>query len=574
MSGRAAKYRKLTPLEHVTTRPGMYVGSVVPAESPPLWLADVTEAGVTLRLATVEYVPALFKLFDEVVANALDASVKDASVKHIAVTLAPRTLGVRNDGRGIPVEVHEATGLYVPQLIFSELHAGENFDDDADEARLVAGQNGLGVKLCNIFSSAFRVSVRDAQTGSTWECAWAEGMAKMATPKLTQRNKAVEGFVDVSFDPQPLMLQPSGDVSAGVRALLSRRALDVALAARPGVRVSINGVKLPNMTLKRYAQLYVGGDAFLALDEQPNWRVAIAAAGEPRVTVGIVNGVSAAGSHVEHVERRLYAALAEAIKGRRDAKGVDLKPAAFRGAFSLFVVASVDKPMFDSQVKERCVSFDARGTVAYAPSDAFVKKVAASDALAALLETERAKQDKKAASKTDGRMTSTVRVPKLVDATWSGTARSGQCSLILTEGDSARSFAIAGLDALGRERYGVWPLKGKPINARECNAKQLADNEEMTHLKTILGLRAGEAHANGAGLRYGSVLVLTDADSGAHARAHAHRSDIRSQTAPTSAAWCSTCCTPSGRYSLSAALSRCCRRPWCAPPRVRRCATL
>ena len=267
-------------------------------------------------------------------------------------------------------------------------------------------------------------------------------MTRMATPKLSLRDKAVGGYVDVSFDPLPLMLQPSGEVSADVQALLARRALDVALAARPGVRVSVNGVKLPDMTLKRYAQLYAGPDAFLALDESPGWRVALAA-GEPRVTVGLVNGVSAAGAHVEHAERRLYAALGEAVKGRRDAKGVELKPAAFRSAFSLFVVASVDKPMFDSQVKERCVSFDARGTAAYTPSEAFIKKVAGSDALAALLEAERAKQDKRAASKTDGRKTATVNVPKLMDAAWAGTARSAECTLILTEG--VRRHARGGL---------------------------------------------------------------------------------------------------------------------------------
>lgn len=161
------------------------------------------------------------------------------------------------------------------------------------------------------------------------------------------------------------------------------------------------------------------------------------------------------------------------------------------------------------------MSYDSRGSATYTPSEAFVKKLVGSDAVAEMVAAERAKADKKAASKTDGRMTITVNVPKLVDAAWAGTAKSNQCFLILTEGDSARTFAISGLDSLGRERYGVWPLKGKPLNARECSAKQLSENDEMNHLKTILGLRSGETHAAGVGLRYGGIVILTDADAGA-----------------------------------------------------------
>jgi DNA topoisomerase II len=358
------------------------------------------------------------------------------------------------------------------------------------------------------------VSVRDARTGSTYDQTWREQMTRRTDPKVRIRAKPVAGFVDVAFSPVPAL----GALTEDVRGLMAKRALDVALAARPGVRVDVNDARLPDMTLKRYVQLLIGEDAFLALDESGPWKVALAATDAPCV-VGLVNGVTSTGAHVDHVERRLFPALAAALKSKRDFKSFDLKPAMVRARFAFFVVATVDKPAWDSQTKERCVSFNARGTADYAPSEAFLKKLAACETVAEMVQAELSKADKRVAAKSDGRMASTVRVPKLVDATWAGTARSKQCLLILTEGDSARTFAIAGLDALGRERYGVWPLKGKPINARECSAKQLADNEEMTHLKTILGLRAGEAHAGGANLRYGGVVILTDADAdGSHIR--------------------------------------------------------
>lgn len=540
MEDRSAKYRKLSALEHVTTRPGMYIGSVEPATAQR-WVCDVGEDLLAVRLVTVECVPALLKLFDEVATNALDASTRDDTLKNIYFTLGERTLTVRNDGAGITVEVrgppdaraarlrsaltplpqvHAASGLSVPQLVFGELHAGENFES-SEESRTVAGQNGLGVKLANIFSRRIEVRIRDAQTGSTWEGVWSEGMTKMATPKVMVRDKPAKGYVEVSFQPIPEFLLPGEDaMGADVQALLAKRALEIALAARPGVRVHINGIKLPDVTLKRFVQLFVGPDAFLAVDDQPGWRVALAAPPPPGgpLLQGLVNGVSATGAHVDHALGRVHAALVAAIAGKRDFKDYELKPAQLRACFAVFVIASgVNKPAFNSQSKDCCVSYDRAGTPGYTPSEAFIKKLAGSEALAALAAGERAKADKRAASKTDGRKTATVNVPKLIDAGWAGGARSGQCTLILTEGDSAKAFAVAGLAVLGHDKWGVFPLKGKLLNCREANAKQLSENAEIKNIKAILGLRAGSEHAGGDGLRYGSVLALTDADvDGAH----------------------------------------------------------
>lgn len=70
-----------------------------------------------------------------------------------------------------------------------------------------------------------------------------------------------------------------------------------------------------------------------------------------------------------------------------------------------------------------------------------------------------------------------MNVPKLVDAVWAGTAKSSQTALMLTEGDSAASFARAGLAVLGHDKWGVFPLKGKLLNTREAKADQLLNNE-------------------------------------------------------------------------------------------------
>jgi DNA topoisomerase-2 len=172
---------------------------------------------------------------------------------------------------------------------------------------------------------------------------------------------------------------------------------------------------------------------------------------------------------------------------------------------------------FNSQTKENCTG--GNYMTIYRPSELFVKKVLASEIVGEAANAEKTRAAREMAKKTDGKKTATVSVEKLQDAGWAGTARSGQTSLILTEGDSARSFAIAGLPKLGFEKYGVFPLRGKLLNVREASAKQLTDNAEITSLKKILALKEGATHEDGDGLRYGSIIILTDSDSdGSHIR--------------------------------------------------------
>jgi DNA topoisomerase-2 len=148
----------------------MYVGSTE-TEELPSWVLRFTEAGeLRLERETVNVSPALYKVYDEVITNALDASVKDASVKSIKINITPTEICCKNDGEGIPVEIHpEFPGTYVPTLVFGHLLTSTNYDDTEEGAAAVAGTNGLGVKLANIFSSRFSISVADAKTGMTLE---------------------------------------------------------------------------------------------------------------------------------------------------------------------------------------------------------------------------------------------------------------------------------------------------------------------------------------------------------------------------------------------------------------------
>ena len=120
--------------------------------------------------------------------------------------------------------------------------------------------------------------------------------------------------------------------------------------------------------------------------------------------------------------------------------------------------------------------------------------------------------------KTDGTKTSRISgISKLDDANCAGTRESQKCTLILTEGDSAKALAVSGLGVVGRDYFGVFPLRGKLLNVREASPKQVMENQEITHIKQILGLQTGKIYETTSSLRYGHLMIMTDQDhDGSH----------------------------------------------------------
>jgi len=141
-------------------------------------------------------------------------------------------------------------------------------------------------------------------------------------------------------------------------------------------------------------------------------------------------------------------------------------------------------------------------------------KTGIADELTALSKFKEMKELKK----TDGTRKSKITgIPKLDDANKAGTAQSGKCTLIVTEGDSAKTLAVAGLSVVGRDHYGVFPLRGKCKNVRDVSVSQLTSNQEFNDLKKILGLQQGKEYTDVSELRYGRLMIMTDADNdGSH----------------------------------------------------------
>ena len=554
--GVAATYRKLDHREHVMMRPGMYVGSM-DVERCDAWVHDAQEGRMVKR--EVAYVPALLKVFDEVLMNAVDHSVRlktqkeppQHHVRKIQVTIdrATGVIEVTNDGDGIAVEMHPEHGCYVPELIFGHLLTSANYDDDAAapvggqeegggdpvpasasasaSGRIIGGQNGIGAKACNIFSSWFELDLVDHARRLHYTQRFEANMSR-ALPAKVRSSGAKKPYTTVRFLPDYARFAGcAGGLNDDMHALMVRRVYDATAVTGADVAVWLDGAKLDAKSFERYVDMYLGGRgeagrAYEAVCE--GWEVAagLSAEGTGLQHVSFVNGVATlrGGKHVDHVVGQITRRLADLVEQRRSKAGaaVTVRPQFIRDNLFVFVRATVPSPAFDSQSKETLTTPASKFGIKVDVSDKFIEKLYKLDGLVDRVVGLSDAVADKTLKKTDGAKRSTIYgVKKLEDAEWAGTAKSQQCTLILTEGDSAKAMAVAGLAVVGRERFGVFPLRGKILNVCDVNAQRIGENEEIANIKKILGLQAGRAYESTADLRYGRVMALTDADlDGSH----------------------------------------------------------
>jgi len=505
------EFQRLSPEEHVLQRPDLYVGPNDPVEGHGRLLgADLKRT----EPRSWQLSPIFLKIFDEALVNALDASRRDATQRRIAVTFVGGEVCVENDGVGLPVtpfldREQRPTDRLVPEVVFSEVNAGSNFDDGAD--RFGGGRNGVGITCCNIWSERFEVLVEDKLR--RFRQVFERNMTVRGRPEVEDK-VCKQGRVRVTFRPDyaRLGLDPSLPV---LEELLRTRAAEAAICARAGVEVTFQGARLPAKPQLFAAELFGGAELLteeLGRTEGPGATVIVGARSCGEDFCGFVNGVRCdGGTLAAHVREKLHRAVCELARKQKCAAAV--RPQTVREHLAVLCVALVDKPRFTSQSKES-LSTPAKAfgfSVDFSPR--FLQKLARSAGLEAILrqETERdlAQNLRKVApSRREG-----PAIEKY-DPALDCRRCPLDCTLILTEGDSAKALAVAGLAVLGRERFGVYPLRGVPLNVRNVPLSKALKNKEIEAVLRILNVQPGGSPAT---LRYGRVAIMSDQDlDGAH----------------------------------------------------------
>jgi DNA topoisomerase-2 len=510
-----SKYDKKTPREHVLIRPDTYVGDIEPT-TETMWI--VKDEKIIKDLIT--YTPGFLKVFDELIVNARDASVNDETCDTIKVeyNVEEGYISVWNNGdKGIPVEEHPEHKILVPSMIFGELLTSSNYNDD--EERTTGGRNGYGSKLCNIFSTRFEVEVMDAKRHKKFHQTWKDNMSIVEKAKVTE-NKSGKSYVKVTFYPDFARFKIK-NLNNDHKQLFERRAIDIAGVTNGKLKIYFNDKKVESNTFKQYVELYYKEDEIF-YDLNDRWSVACLykqdCGGD---VISFANGISTyrGGTHCNHVIDNIIKTIINDYIKKKD-KDIKVTPSLLKENLIFFINATIVNPAFASQTKDTLTSKTEKFGSKYEPTPGFLKKLAKCGIVEQIIQLVKFKENSNL-KKTDGKKQVKITgIPKLDDANKAGTKESSKCTLILTEGDSAKAFAMAGLGIIGRDYFGVFPLKGKLLNVREASAKQLTDNEEINNLKQIIGLKHGVDYSNDINfnqLRYGRVLVLTDQDvDGAH----------------------------------------------------------
>jgi DNA topoisomerase-2 len=501
--------QKLTHIEHVLKRPDSYVGPVE-LGTEPYWILD----GSTFSKKNLKYSPALLKIFDEILVNAIDRnSLHPKQVNSISVAIDKEmgSVTIENNGPlgGISVKMHEKEGLWNPELVFGHLLTSTNYDDT--QKRIVGGRNGYGAKLANIYSTEFSVIIKDHETKQTYTQKWSKNMTVCDPPKIKKHSGATSS-VSITFTPEWKRFGMS-KMDDTIYNIFQKRVWDANICTTQNCKVKFNGDVLPKQNFEAYAKMHEGVQEVASVSGD-RWSVCIGPSENGLEQISFVNGLCTmkGGTHVDHVANIVANGIIEDM-----AKKIKLKPQQVKNAFTIFVKATLENPNFSSQVKSECTSKSPDFGSKFELPKTFVKnalKTGIADELLALSKFKEMKELKK----TDGARKSKITgIPKLDDANKAGTAQSSKCTLIVTEGDSAKTLAVAGLSVVGRDHYGVFPLRGKCKNVRDSSVAQLTSNQEFNDLKKILGLQQGKEYTSVSELRYGRLMIMTDADNdGSH----------------------------------------------------------
>lgn len=508
-------YKKLDPIEHILVRPDTYIGSVK-KQTEELW---INEKG-KMKRKYVTYSPGFMKIFDEILTNATDHSFSHADVTQIKINYSKESgeLSVWNNGPGIPIVEHKEHKIYVPELIFGHLLTGSNYNDSDD--RTGAGRNGYGAKVNNVFSIKFTIETVDSEKQKKFIQTFSNNMKEKTEPKITKCSG--KSYTKITFTPDYKRFEMDG-LEDDTILLINKRVIDCIACTSSTVKIYLNDDLLKGKGMVDYVKYFFEEKVIYESSIQTInglnfvWEYAIVPS-DGYNQVSFVNGntTNQGGKHVDFILYQIIKGITEYLEKK---KVKDIRQGVIKDRLFLFLRATVVNPTFNSQTKETLTTaskdFGCKVTV----SEDFIKKVCKTPIIDEIIEYSKKKDSLMLSKATDGRKVSKVFIPKLEDALWAGTAKSNECTIIFTEGLSALTFAAWGRSVVGIEKYGIFPLKGVILNTRDASISQLTNNEEINNVKQILGLKENKVYKDTKELRYGKVMLLTDADlDGSHIR--------------------------------------------------------
>lgn len=525
------QYQIFEPIDHILHRPDMYVGSKHLEELEDyvykVIVENSSEYSEKLVKTTVTISPAFYRTFVEILSNAIDNLERKSNkpMSNIDVVLTKNQISVTNDGAVIPITINDK-GVYNHTLIFGHLLSGSNYDDT--NSRFTAGRNGLGAKLTNVLSKEFTVEGVDPEHKLKLVQTWTNNMNNTNGPIVTKSN-AVNGYTKVTWKPDlkwfgmPTIgdkiieyLSASCVYAAMTAGAVSSKTLKIQLSI-PTSNGSLVKLSLPNK-FDTFFDLLSGSPIKELLKLQDNHsRVLVT----PSINdsgfevFSFVNGIRTinGGRHVSAWVDAVLKPVVDKLNGSNKNDISKLTPKDIKPFFRFLIVTRIENPEFDSQEKNAL-----KTPVKATPISLLQVKKILSWGIKDVIKGLADKKEKKNVAK------NLTTLPKIViegyeKANNAGKSKSHECSLIICEGLSAKTFCvegvtrgIPGLPGKGRDYYGVYPLRGKLLNTQNATPSAISKNTVIVNLMKILGLEYNKPF-NINKLNYGRVIILTDADT-------------------------------------------------------------
>jgi DNA gyrase subunit B len=494
----------LEGLEAVRRRPGMYIGGV-------------DKSG-------------FHHLLWEIVDNSVD-EVMNGHASRIVVTLEAdgKTVSVSDNGRGIPVDIHPKTGKSALEVIFTTLHAGGKFDNDA--YKVAGGLHGVGASVVNALSKSLTAQVR--RDGRTYTQHYRRGKPH---GDVEPGEPARGTGTTVTFTPDPDVF---GDAEYDEKLIAER--LEVKTYLNKGLVIEFvdrqhktsvefrhdGGVAdfLDAMTAARQDNR-VAPTPFLLERDDPDegLRCHLALAWTESTDEDVRSFVNTiptrdGGTHEQGLRDAVKAAVLRYMDGHELVKkGTEIKGEDIREGVTAVLSVCVREPQFQGQTKGRLNNPEVKGLVESMVrprlEDFLFKNKSVADAIVQrVVQAAKAREASRAAASQVRRKTAIsnrLNLPgKLHDC---DSSHPEDSELFIVEGDSAGGSAKQGRD---RNTQAILPLRGKVLNAEQAGKAKVLDNKELTDLVSALGCGLDDQYDPGR-LRYGKVILLTDADSDGH----------------------------------------------------------
>jgi DNA topoisomerase-2 len=519
-------YKKLELHSQILLRPDTYIGSCK--------LVNETVYVKTenmIKEKDIKYPEGLIRIFIEVLSNAIDntwRSLQEGIIpKFIKINITEEgKVSVWNDGKNIPLDIHPEEKVYIPEMIFGQLLTSSNYNDD--EERKTSGRNGYGVKLSSIFSSNFNIEIYNKDAGKIYRQEWKDNMYKKGEPTIKSKGfpKSVEdgknGYTMVEFIPDFKRFNLD-KFTPDILSLYEKLVYDTAMTVSlKGVKVMFNGELVKINNLKDYVNLYFSElQKDMMLLSSKDCKVVLCPSND-FTQVSFVNGIYTkdGGVHVKKWTETVFKPIAEKINDGLKGKGhIDISH--IKKHFFIFIYADLVNPSFKSQNK----TFLDGPQVEAEIKDNEIKKLMKWGFVDKIKDSLKTKELNTLKTETE-RKRGLVDVDGLKDANFAGKkVKNIDCILCVTEGDSANTYAVAGMkyglkfngkEVKGRDYIGSLPIRGKFLNVRNASIQSLLKNSEVKSLIQALGLQYDVDYSideNYKKLRYGRLMALTDADN-------------------------------------------------------------